>query len=441
MAMVNIETKLPPALVLGQLSGSLTALLPRLSGLADIIPKDTLLWKLNLLKSAASYTNSRLHAITAEVLVLASGKDQMLPSGDEARRLSRSLQYCEIRYFEDNGHAILLEGGVNLLTVIKGTCTYRRSRRHDFVTDFLPPSMSEFNQALERNGLFRFATSPVMFSTLEDGKIVRGLAGVPNEGPVILVGYHMLLGFELAPLVEEFLKEKNVLVRGIAHPELFKLSAESSYVESAFLDLLKIFGATPATAGNLFKLLSTKSHILLYPGGAREALHRKGETYKLFWPDQPEFVRMAARFGATIVPFGTVGEDDIAELILDYNDLMRIPVVNDYLRKRNEGLVRLRTEIDGELANQDLYLPGLLPKIPGRFYYLFGKPIQTKGRESILKDRENAKELYLQVKSEVERNIAYLIRKREEDPYRGIIERILYQVTSVPTHNTPTFKP
>ena len=40
----------------------------------------------------------------------------------------------------------------------------------------------------------------------------------------------------------------------------------------------------------------------------------QGEEYKLFWPDQQEFVRMAAKFGATIVPFGTVGEDDVAEV-------------------------------------------------------------------------------------------------------------------------------
>lgn len=39
--------------------------------LADIIPRDALLWKLKLLKSAAAYANSRLHAVKAEVLVLA----------------------------------------------------------------------------------------------------------------------------------------------------------------------------------------------------------------------------------------------------------------------------------------------------------------------------------------------------------------------------------
>lgn len=40
----------------------------------------------------------------------------------------------------------------------------------------------------------------------------------------------------------------------------------------------------------------------------------QGEEHKLFWPKNPEFVRMAARFGATIVPFGVVGEDDIVEV-------------------------------------------------------------------------------------------------------------------------------
>ncbi|KAK3011155.1 hypothetical protein RJ639_011099, partial [Escallonia herrerae] len=441
MAMVSIERTIPPALLVDQLSGNLTALLPRLSGLADIIPKETLLWKLKLLRSAAAYANSRLHAITAEVLVLASGKDNMLPSRDEAERLSNSLQNCKICYFKDNGHTILLEDGVNLLTVIKGTCKYRRSAKRDFVMDFLPPSLSEFEEALEGNWWFRFATSPVTFSTMEDGKVVRGLAGVPNEGPVLLVGYHMLMGLELAPLVVEFLKEKNVLVRGLAHPDLFSPKAVSGSHEYTFFELMKAFGALPVTASNLFKLLSTKSHALLYPGGAREALHNKGEEYKLFWPDRPEFVRMAAKFGATIVPFGVVGEDDLAELVLDYHDIMRIPVLNDYIRKLNAEGVQLRAEMGGEIANQNFYPPGLLPKVPGRFYYLFGKPVQTKGMERLLKDRESAKEMYLHIKSEVESSMAYLIKKREEDPYRGIVERTVYRAISAPLDNVPTFKP
>lgn len=95
---------------------------------------------------------------------------------------------------------------------------------------------------------------------------MRGLAGVPNEGPVLIVGYHNLMGLELFSLVEEFLREKKLMVRGLAHPELLSV---------ADFDLVKLFGALPATARNLFKSLSSKSHVLLYPGGAREALHYK----------------------------------------------------------------------------------------------------------------------------------------------------------------------
>lgn len=39
--------------------------------MADILPKEAMLWKLKLLKDGAAYANSRLHAIKAEVLLLA----------------------------------------------------------------------------------------------------------------------------------------------------------------------------------------------------------------------------------------------------------------------------------------------------------------------------------------------------------------------------------
>lgn len=42
----------------------------------------------------------------------------------------------------------------------------------------------------------------------------------------------------------------------------------------------------------------------------------QGEEYKLFWPEQTDFVRVAARFGAKIIPFGVVGEDDIGQVSL-----------------------------------------------------------------------------------------------------------------------------
>ncbi|XP_078445009.1 esterase/lipase/thioesterase family protein [Wolffia australiana] len=438
LAMANLPRGLSPSETVDQLSNSLVSMLPGLSDLSDILPKETLSWKLKLLQDGAAYTNSRLHAVRADVLLLCSGKDYMLPSAEEAARLRSSLKSCKVRYFKDNGHTLLLEDGINLLTIIKGTNMYRRSRKHDSVSDFLPPSMSEFKAAFDNEKWFNVATSPVFFSTLENGDIVRGISGVPDEGPVLLVGYHMLMGLELSPLYEEFLREKKVAVRGMAHPLLFSSKMESSLPEFSRNDLMKVFGALRVSPLSMYRLFSEKSFVLLYPGGAREALHRKGEEYKLFWPDQPEFVRMAARFGVTIVPFGVIGEDDVTELVIDYDDLQNIPIVKGWIEEVNDGGTRVRDDTDGEL-NQDLHFPGLLPKIPGRFYYLFGKPIKMAGKEAILKDRENAKKLYLQTKAEVENIIAYLKRKREEDPYRSILQRAFYQAANGP-REIPTFE-
>jgi hypothetical protein len=83
------------------------------------------------------------------------------------------------------------------------------------------------------------------------------------------------LGFELISLIEEFLSQKGIALRGIAHPDLFTGKIENSSTEFSMVDWVKVFGGVPVSASNLFKLLSTKSHVLLYPGGAREALHYK----------------------------------------------------------------------------------------------------------------------------------------------------------------------
>jgi hypothetical protein len=115
-----------------------------------------------------------------------------------------------------------------------------------------------------------------MLSTLEDGKIVRGLAGIPSEGPVLFVGYHMLMGFELAPMVSNFLLERNIFLRGLAHPVLFiRTKKERLLPPLSEFDTFRAMGAVPVSGTNLYKLLASKAHVLLYPGGGREASHRK----------------------------------------------------------------------------------------------------------------------------------------------------------------------
>jgi hypothetical protein len=63
------------------------------------------------------------------------------------------------------------------------------------------------------------------------------------------------------------------------------------------------------------------------------------------------------------------------------------------------------------------------------------------GREKELRDRDEAQRLYLQAKSEVESCINYLKEKREKDPYRSILHRLLYQAVHGPNTEIPTFEP
>lgn len=98
-----------------------------------------------------------------------------------------------------------------------------------------------------------------------------------------------------------------------------------------------------------------------------------------------------------------------------------------------------RDESTGEVANQNMTIPVFSPKLPGRYYFLYGKPIRTKGREKMLKDKRNAEQMYQQVQSEVKNCLNYLIKKREEDPYRNLIDRKLYQ--AIYPSEPPAFDP
>ncbi|KAG6438423.1 hypothetical protein SASPL_103366 [Salvia splendens] len=413
-----VTTAMSKRLPLDQMIEVLSQESTAISSYLSLFTVEILRWKLNLLKSAAAFANSQLHAVKAQTLILAR---------EEADRLRQVLQKCQVRVFAGSGHALFLEmqeHGFSLVSILTGASFYRPHNCIRVITDCIYFLIIWTETAL----------NPVVLSTMENGDIVRSLAGIPSEGPVLYVGNHMMFGLEVVPLLARFWIERDVALRGMTHPTVFTKLREGRIPPpfSAF-DNMRIMGAVPVSATNFYRLLSSNPHVLLYPGGMRESLHRKGEEYKLFWPEQPEFVRVAAKFGAKIVPFGVVGEDDVGHLLLDYNDLTRIPYIKNAIEGITQEVVKLRRDAVGEVSNEDVHLPVIAPKIPGRFYFLFGKPIETEGRKQEVKGREKAQELYLEVKREVEECLAYLKMKRESDPYSHIVARpwILFRGTHI----------
>ena len=77
---------------------------------------------------------------------------------------------------------------------------------------------------------------------------------------------------------------------------------------------------------NFYRLMKQGEAVLLFPGGVREAFKRRNEKYELFWPTQPEFVRMAIKHDAIIVPFAAVGAEDSFDIVADARDLLNNPL-------------------------------------------------------------------------------------------------------------------
>ncbi|KMZ60508.1 hypothetical protein ZOSMA_59G00700 [Zostera marina] len=134
----------------GSLPENSITMLSYLSFLADILPKESIIWKLKILRSASSYTNSRLHTIRAPMLILASGNDQLFPSEEEAKRINNMKSDSRMRLSKDSDHTIFLESNFDLVTVIKATSFYRRSGRMNYAKDYILPTSNEIQKIEEQ---------------------------------------------------------------------------------------------------------------------------------------------------------------------------------------------------------------------------------------------------------------------------------------------------
>ncbi|OAE25357.1 hypothetical protein AXG93_4620s1720 [Marchantia polymorpha subsp. ruderalis] len=273
----QIATKIAPSIGSGQISpDSITGALRSLLDVVDAFPKSILPWKLKMLESGARYANSRIRAVKADVLILASEKDQLLPSLEEAKRLKKIIPNSTYRKFPQSGHMLLVEEGFNLASMIKATGFYRQTRSKDVVSNFVRPTKEEIDQAYGTTDILRKLTSPVFFSTGDDGVVVRGVSKIPtSKQPLIFVGNHFFYGLDMGMLWGELMNKLDVLPRGLAHPILFDQTLLEENNDRIEGDRTRLFGGVPVGGKNMFKLLSRGDSIALYPGGAREALHRK----------------------------------------------------------------------------------------------------------------------------------------------------------------------
>ncbi len=227
-----------------------------------------------------------------------------------------------------------------------------------------------------------------------------GIENIPAEGPFLLVGNHTVFGLLDAPLMlAEIYEQRGRFLRS--------LGDHAHYSIPGWRDLLNRYGTVRGTRENCAELMDGGEPILVFPGGGREVMKRKGEKYRLIWKERIGFVAMAAAHDYPIVPFGSVGAEEAFDIHLDGDSPLMAPAraVAKLLTGRADMVPPIATGIG----------PTMWPR-PERFYFGFGAPIGSAATDP--EDLAGLRRLREVVRGGVESEIAKLLLLREGDPER-----------------------
>ncbi len=251
--------------------------------------------------------------------------------------------------------------------------------------------------------------------------VALGLERVPREGAVLLIGNHTVFGLIDVPMLGvEIYEHTGRMVRG--------LGDHIHFAVPGWRDLLRSLGAVPGTRENCSRLLEAGEAVLVFPGGGREVMKHRGEKYELIWKERIGFARLAIQHGVPIVPFASVGVEDMFEIVADADDLLRSPV---------GALLRALGITEQEWFRHGDVIPPLargtgpasLPRLE-RQYFLFGDPIDVSRFAGRHEDREACYAVREQAKRAIQAQIAQLREIREADPERYPIQRLLRRMAS-----------
>lgn len=133
-----------------------------------------------------------------------------------------------------------------------------------------------------------------------------GLENLPLGG-ALLVSNHGPLGFDAIELVFGIYRRTGRMPRGLAERTAFRFPAIKLLFER--------LGHVAGTPANAVALLGRGDLVLVYPGGAREALKGSKDRYRLAWGKSAGFARVALRARVPIVPVAGIGVDDYYKIV------------------------------------------------------------------------------------------------------------------------------
>ena len=250
--------------------------------------------------------------------------------------------------------------------------------------------------------------------------VSNGLERVPKSGPVLFVGNHTIYGgLDLPMLGLEIYARTGRPTRGLAD--------HFHYSIPGWRDLLAQIGGVRGTRENCARLFEAGEQVIVFPGGAREVNRRKGEAYQLLWKERIGFVRLAIEHRVPIVPFASVGVEEMFEIVSDAEDLLRSPAGQ---LLRSLGVTAQQWFRGGEIIPPLARGrgPAGVPRLE-RQYFLVGPPIDTARFAGRHEDAEACLALRDEVRATIEDQIEHLRVLQASDPDRYPIQRLLRRLT------------
>jgi len=231
--------------------------------------------------------------------------------------------------------------------------------------------------------------------------LIQGAENLPDQ-PCLFVGNHSLFaldGWVLGPILQ---KELNRFVRGLGDKFLFGSPRVADYIVKR--------GAVMGHPDVCSALMKDGQDLIVFPGGAHEAVKPASEKYELQWKERYGFVKLAAKHGYTIMPFGLVGPDEFYGHLIEGQE---IPDSSLGKILRRAGLINddLRADILPPIPIGALGT--LLPK-PQRCYIGFGEPVELAAEKGKRLGKRRLREIRALVAEQIETQLAELLFTREQ---------------------------
>jgi 1-acyl-sn-glycerol-3-phosphate acyltransferase len=243
--------------------------------------------------------------------------------------------------------------------------------------------------------------------------MVLGAKNIPTQ-PCLFVGNHSLFALDGLILIPVFLKELQRFPRAMGDKFLF--------INRRVADFLMQNGLVMGHPEVCTALMKDRQDLLVFPGGAHESVKPASAKYQLQWKERYGFVRLAAKHGYTIMPFGLVGPDEFYGHVMEGEELPESPL----------GRLLTYFGVLNEKTRRDILPPipvgslgTLFPK-PQRCYLGFGEPVNLSRYKGKTLTKKNLHSIRDEVAEQIETQLAQLLITREQNRGKeGLLRRLL----------------